>query len=311
MLSMTSFVDRRLWRCRRFRLPCRGLVAVVVAGLIIASTTGAAPQDGDRPLPEPEAFLERVRTQTLTDQFLLSQYTFIEKRTRVAKGKPDEVTTEVRQVYPAADPDKTYRRLLSVNGEPLGEKEIEEQDRARKDQLAKRARKLVDEAVSERDKRLQEAAEARDEEEELFDEILTLFDFRLVRREIVHGHPTILVSFTPRPDAKPGTRTGRMFSKARGQAWVSEGEYKIVRLEAETIEDVTIGWGVIGRLHKGSAVALQYRKVNDEIWLPAHSGVSGSGRKLLFRTFRFETRTEYSDYKKLTEETAAITALPQ
>ena len=102
MLSMTSFVDRRLWRCRRFRLPCRGLVAVVVAGLIIASTTGAAPQDGDRPLPEPEAFLERVRTQTLTDQFLLSQYTFIEKRTRVAKGKPDEVTTEVRQVYPAA-----------------------------------------------------------------------------------------------------------------------------------------------------------------------------------------------------------------
>ena len=95
---------------------------------------------------------------------------------------------------------------------------------------------------------------------------------------------------------------GKTARKARGHAWVSEADYKIVRLEAEIIQDITVGLGLIGRLHKGSTVALRYRKVNGEIWLPAEMRFSASGRALLFRTFRFETRTAYSDFRKATVE---------
>ena len=308
MVAKPSFLNRRLWRGRR---RYRRLAVVVSAGLLFVSTTRAAAQEGDRPLPEGAAFLEQVRTAALTDRLLLSQYTFIAKRTEVPNGQPEKARTEVHQVFPAADPDETYRRLLTVNGEPLGEGEIEEQDRTRREQLAKRARQLADEAVSERDRRLQDAAEARRDEQELFEDILTILEFRMVRREILDGHPTIIVSFTPRRDAKPRTSRGKLFSKARGHFWVSENDHKIVRLEAETIEDSTIGWGLIGRLHKGSIMAFQYRKVDEEVWLPAWSRFSLSGRALLFRTFKVEILTECFEHKKLTDQPRPITALPQ
>ena len=298
MVAKPSFLNLRLWRGRR---RYRRLAVVVSAGLLFVSTTRAAAQEGDRPLPEGAAFLEQVLTDGLTDRLLLSQYTFIAKRTEVPNGQPEKARTEVHQVFPAADPDETYRRLLTVNGEPLGEREIEEQDRTRREQLAKRARQLADEAVSERDRRLQDAAEARRDEEELFEDILTILEFRMVRREILDGHSTIIVSFTPRRDAKPRTSRGKLFSKARGHLWVSENDHKIVRLEAETIEDITIGWGLIGRLHKGSIVAFQYRKVDEKVWLPAWERFSLSGRALLFRTFKVEILTECFEHKKLTD----------
>ena len=308
MVAKPSFLNRRLWCCRR---RYRRLAVVVAAGLLFVGTTRAAAQDGDRPLPEQAAFLEQVRTHALTDRLLLSQYTFIAKRTEVPNGQPEKARTEVHQIFPAADPDETYRRLLMVNGEPLSEKEIEKQDRTRWEQLANRARQLADEAVSERDWRLQDAAEARRDEQELFEDILTIFEFRMVRREILDGHPTIIVSFTPRRDAKPRTSRGKLFRKARGHLWVSENDHKIVRLDAETIEDATIGWGLIGHLYKGSTVALQYRKVDEEVWLPVRSRFSLSGRALLFRTFKVEILTEYFEHNKLTHEPRPTAAVPQ
>ena len=181
--------------------------------------------------------LEQVRAHALTDRLLLSQYTFIAKRTEVPNGQPEKARTEVHQIFPAANPDETHRRLLTVNGAPLSEKEIEKQDRPRREQLAERARQLADEAVSERDRRLQDAAEARSDEQELFEDILATFEFRMVRREILDGHPTIIVSFTPRRDAKPRISRGKLFSKAHGYLWVSENDHKVVRFEGETIED--------------------------------------------------------------------------
>ena len=308
MVAKPSFLNRRLWRGRR---RYRRLGVVVAAGLLFVSTTRAAAQDGDRPLPEPAAFLEQVRAHALTDRLLLSQYTFIAKRTEVPNGQPEKARTEVHQIFPAADPDETYRRLLTVNGEPLSEKEIEKQDRTRREQLAERARQLADEAVSERDRRLQDAAEARSDEQELFEDILAIFEFRMVRREILDGHPTIIVSFTPRRDAKPRTSRGKLFSKARGHLWVSENDHKVARLEGETMEDGTIGWGLVGRLHKGSTMAFQYRKIDEEVWLPVRARFSLSGRALLFRTFKVEILTEYFEHKKLTDEPRSIAALPQ
>ena len=275
---------------------------ILMTGLAFGNTVWGAPDNEDSSLPEPAVFLEQVRKHAITDQLLLSQYTFIETRTRISKGEPDEVTTEVRQIYPAANPGDTYRRLLSVNGEPLSEKDVAKQVRKRRNQLAKRARELAGETITERGQRLKEAAQAQSEEKELFEEMLTLFDFQLLRRENLDGHSTIAVSFMPRPDAKPRTRRGTMFSKSRGLLWVSEEDYKVVRVEAETLEDVKIGWGLIAIMHKGLSFTLNYRKVNDEIWLPSHLRMLGSGRKFLFKSFRFERRTEYSDFKKLTED---------
>ncbi len=311
MRSMGSMAP---WPHRRGHRPC-GLVRTVLAvtgGLLaLAGTPTAAQDDGSRPLPDPETFLEQVRAHERTDRFLLSQYTYIEERTEMPRGRPDKATTELFQIFPAVDPEKTYIRLLAVDGEPLEPDEVEKQDRKRREQLVKRAERLAREGVSEWEKRRQEDMEARRSEGDLLEEILNIFDFRMVRREIIDGYSTIIVSFTPRRDAKARTRQGKLFKKARGHLWISEEEYRVVRVEAETIEDATFGFGLIGRLHKGSTFSFRFRKVNDEIWVPARTHLAGSGRAFIFRTFNFDTLVDFSDYQKLADPTTSITTLPR
>ncbi len=305
--SMDSLHSIVPWPRRR-GLPCR-LVLAVTGGLLALAATPTAAQDAARPLPDPETFLEQVRAHGRIDRLLLSQYTYIEERTEMPRGQPDKATTELRQIFPAVDPDQTYVRLLAVDGEPLEPDEVEKQDRERRKQLVKRAERLAREGISEWEKRRQEDVEVRRSEGDLLEDLLTIFDFQMVRREIVDGYTTIIVSFTPRRDAKPRTREGKIFRKARGHLWISEDEYRVVRVEAETIEDVTMGFGLIGRFHKGSTFSFRFRKVNDEIWLPARTHLTGSGRILLFRTFSFDTLINFSDYQKLAGPTTSIATL--
>ena len=283
----------------------------MTGGLLALAATPTAAQDGSRPLPDPETFLEQVRAHQGTDRLLLSHYTYIEERTEMPRGRPDEATTELVQIFPAVAPDQTYIRLLAVDGEPLEPDEVEKRDRKRREQLVKRAERLAREGVSEWEKRRQEEIEQRRSQGDLLGEILNIFDFRMVRREIIDGYTTIIVSFTPRRDAKPRTRQGKLFKKARGHIWISEEEYRVVRVEAETIEDATIGFGLIGRLHKGATFSFRFRKVNDEIWLPARTHLTGSGRDLLFRTFNFENIIDPLDYQKLAGPATSMTTLPR
>ena len=310
MVAMARMVPRPHWRGQR----PRGLVLAVLAvtgGLLALAATPTAAQDGSRPLPDPETFLEQVKAHARPDRLLLSQYTYVEERTEVPRGQPDKATTELVQIFPAVDPDRTYVRLLAVDGEPLEPDEVEKQDRKRREQLVKRAERLAREGISEREKRRREDIEVRRSEGDLREDILKIFDFRMVRREFIDGDSTIIVSFTPRRDAKARTRRGKIFKKARGHLWISEEEYAVVRVEAETMEDVTFGFGLIGRLHKGSTFSFRFRKVNDEIWLPARTHLAGSGRTLVFRTFSFDTVIDFLGYQKLAGPATSITTLPR
>jgi hypothetical protein len=50
-------------------------------------------------------------------------------------------------------------------------------------------------------------------------------------------------------------------------------------------------------------MVFQRRKINDEVWLPARSHFTGTGRILLLKGFRIDQETTFSDYKKFSVET--------
>ena len=89
----------------------------------------------------------------------------------------------------------------------------------------------------------------------------------------------------------------------RARVWIHELEYQLVKADLESVEDVTIGWGLLARLRKGTNVTLQRTKVNDEVWLPATLRVIGTGRTLIFRGFKIDSLTQWSDYKKFSVNT--------
>ena len=107
--------------------------AALSASLLLGSAALlAGDRPDDRPLPDARTFLDAVRKNLQSDDALLEQYTFTEKRTeRRMDGKGDvkKIKSETYEVYPSAEPGKMYRRLVARDDVPVPKAELDAQDR--------------------------------------------------------------------------------------------------------------------------------------------------------------------------------------
>jgi hypothetical protein len=254
------------------------------------------PQDA-APLPEPHAFLEQVRERLHSDEYLLDEYTFTERRTERrfdAKGRVKEEKHEVYEVYPSSRRRLTYRKLVARNGAPLPPEELAEQDRDYEKKAA-RAAAGGEAAEAKREKRRLERAQR---EREVVNELFRVYDIAIEGREVLDGRSAVIVSFSPRPGVKSSDRTGKMLQKFAGRAWVDEEDLQVVRAEAELLDTFSYGLGVFARLYKGATASFVRRKINGEIWLPARARFRGHARLLLVKGLRIDSESEYADYRK-------------
>ena len=123
-------------------------------------------------------------------------------------------------------------------------------------------------------------------------------------RETIDGEQTIVGTLTPNADAKPRTDDGKMMRHFQVRAWISENEYEVVRVELDAIDDLSIGWGLFARIHKGARATYQRRKVNNEAWLPADVTWTGTARVLLLKHLRERGKSQFFGYRKFSVGTS-------
>jgi hypothetical protein len=286
--------------------------ALVAFGSLLCLTLQSAAAVQDQALPDVQSFLAQTRKNLRTDRALLSQYTYLERRREVhltKLGKVELGAEQVLQVYPGLDPADTYRRLIEVDGKPRDPRVLEEEDRKHQKQVLDAMQKREHESPVDRQKREQRAAKDRKDDEDTLDDLMRVFTFTLVERQFRDGRPMIVVAFTPRPGAAPKTDDGRMMTKVKGRAWVSEPDHQVARVEFEMLEDMSLGV-VLGKVYKGTTASVERRLVNGEVWLPAEIRFKGAGRALV-RKFQIDSVVEYSDYKKFSVDTDTAFRLPK
>jgi len=273
-------------------------VARVVTGLSLLAAPFALAQQPPKPMPDTRAFLEEVRRNLASDETLLENYTFNEEyveRRLDSGGGLKKVKQELFQVYPSVEPGKVYRRLVAVDGRKLSDEELAEQDKKHEAKSERRLSRHAGEDEEERRARLEGDTE---KERDVVDEVFRMDDIRIAGRELIDGRPTIVVTFTPRPDYKPVTKGAKVIQKLDGRAWIDEEDKQLVRLEGRLLENVGVGPAKLARLQKGATAWFQRRKVNNEIWLPAEARFTGAAKVFLFFGGRMELQSRYSDYKK-------------
>jgi hypothetical protein len=254
-----------------------------------------------RPLPELNTFLDRIKANLKSDRLLLCQYTYnMKSSTRYLdkEGRVKKIEIREYEVYPSLDEDMAYERLISENGRPLDDGKLQEQDRKYKKKADARVRKLADERKSDQEERLANEADESRKERETIEDLLKLYEFTLLSREMIDSHSAIWIEFTPKSQYRPQTKDGNILKKLRGRALVSDTDYQVIRVDVELIEDLSFGLGLLARMHKGATLRFMRRKINDEIWLPAEFGFSGSARVLLLKQLRVESTSIFSEYKK-------------
>jgi len=276
---------------------CLLVFAVLAPNFLVAQDNSQQPE---QPLPDFDRFLAEIKSRLRMDQTLLRNYTYEQRNTQKhldKNGRVKKIETRLYEVFPADDPQLTYRRLMEKDGKPVPEKELKEQDRDYEKRRAKREKKLAKRSAEEENK-------AKKEEEEAIEEAFRIFEIAMEARETINSRPAIRFAFRPKPGAKAKSDEGKILLKFAGHAWFDEARYEIVRVELEAIDDVSIGFGVLAKLHKGAKGRFERRLFNDEVWLPFSSQFSGNLRLMLFKSMRMEVTDEFFDYRKFSVETS-------
>ncbi|HYX22118.1 MAG TPA: hypothetical protein VFA98_14850 [Thermoanaerobaculia bacterium] len=287
------------------RFLLRAALPVLIA---CAGSTLLADDRDARPLPEPRAFLDEVRRNIRSDDALLEQYTFTEKRIEKrldGNGGVKKIKTETFEVYPSAEPGKMYRRLVARDDVPIPAKELAAQDRKQEErtELSEKRRAAEDDAA--RARRAAQEAQERREEQQVVDEVFRMDDIHVEGRESLNGRSTVVLSFGPRPGYKPVTGAAKVIQKLAGRAWVDEQDRQLVRIEARLLENLGVGPARLARLQKGAQTYFVRRKVNDEIWLPAEARFTGAAKVLLLFGARVDAIFQYGNYRKFSVSTDA------
>jgi hypothetical protein len=271
----------------------------------------ATPAAQDRPLPDFNTFAAQVRTHLATDEERQSGYMYIERRTEQTldgSGKVKDQKVSVFEVYPGLPGQDRYRRMIEEAGKPVPAATLAKNDRKRQEEVEAYAKRIA--TPQTRQKEEQQREKERQELRAAIDDLFRIYDIRLVRREPLEGHDTILATLMPKPGVKPQTDDGQIMQHFKARAWVSEADYELVRIEIEALDDLSFGWGLLARVHKGTVATYQRRRVNNEIWLPAQVTWTASARVLLVKPMRLRGSAEYSGYRKFTVDTSTTYASP-
>ena len=183
--------------------------------------------------------------------------------------------------------------MLKRNGEPLSPDE----SRKQQEKLDKNVAKLQQETPEQRQRRLAEYEKQRLRDRAFLREIPDAYDIRMEGDARIDGHDVWVITGTPRRDYHPKDREAKALQKIRAKLWVDKSNYQWVRLEAETMGTISFGL-FLARLNPGAKVVFEQTRVNDEVWLPKHMFLKGTGRLGLLVRVAMDEDITWSDYRK-------------
>ena len=268
----------------------------------------APPGSGVEAVPTPSAdqirdLIRRAADRDLENDKRQRDYTYVEREQENRLGGKGQVasseskTHDVMELY-----GEQVERLIAKDDKPLSSKDAAKEE--------ERIQKLIDERKNEseddRRKRLEKEEKDREQAREFVKEITDAYNFRFAGMERVEGREVYVIDADPRPGYEPRRREAKLLPKFRFRVWIDKADEEWVKLDAQCIVTVSVGW-FIARVHKGSRVLIEQTRVNDEVWLPKREYLSGSGRIGLVKRVAEDQEITWSDYKKFRVDSKVIT----
>ena len=165
----------------------------------------------------------------------------------------------------------SVKRLVQRNGKPISSEESAEVQR-NLDQFIRDPAKLA---------KQRKDGEADDKSAA---ELLGIMPQAFVWKLMKTTDKNALLSFAPNPDFRPPDMEARVMSSMAGEVLVERAQHRIVTLSGRLTQDVTIGFGLLGRLRAGGTFRVERREVRPGLWQITETHVHIDGKALLFKT---------------------------
>jgi hypothetical protein len=248
------------------------------------------------------ALIRQVADKDIENDKKQNDYTYIQREEEhKLDGKGEVKSSESRTHEVMVLYGEQVQRLIAKDDKPLSEK-----DTAREEE---RIRKLTDkrknETEEQRKKRMETEEKDREDARKFVGEVADAYNFQLMGVENLDGRETYVINAEPRPDFQPHFKEAKVLPRFRFRAWIDQSESQWVKLDAECIDTVSVGW-FLARIHKGSRLLIDQTRVNDEVWLPRHVAIKLDVRVALLKNFNLEADVTYRDYRKFRTDTKIV-----
>jgi hypothetical protein len=178
----------------------------------------------------------------------------------------------------------SVKRVILKNGQPLTEAETRAEDE-RVQRFIHDPEKLA--------KQKRDGVQDGRNAEELLNMLPEAFTWKVVSEDA----QKFTLHFDPNPNFSPPNMQGRVLGTMAGTLVVNKAQHRIETISGKLTQDVTIGWGLFGRLREGGTFRVERREVATGLWQIVETHVHIEGKALFFKTIgeqQDEVQTEFT-----------------
>ena len=261
---------------------------------ILCLLSAAVPQTtapaNPSPTPLPESANEYVR------QMIENELTHLKNdhtHWRYHHHREDEKNNYDRDVIETVQ--GSLARTLLLWGKPLTA------DQRQKDE--ERMRKLV----SDPEEQAQRAKREKDDDEKI-EKMLRAVSQAFIFKYEGEQDGLLRLSFVPNSRWDPPSLELKIFRSLRGNLWVDRGANRLAGIDGTLFEDVSFGWGILGRLYKGGTFKVSQRDVGEGHWTTVSEEINMTGRAVLFKTITRKQSELLTDFTRVPDTTTMTQA---
>jgi hypothetical protein len=219
---------------------------------------------------------------------------------RLLDGSGNVKRHELRTVDVIMVDGSPYRRLVKRNDQPLPPDEEKQQQ----EDFRRGVDERHNETPEQRRQRIDEWQRKRQERQNDMNEVPNAFDFRLIGEDVMDGVPVWVVEGTPHAGYKPKSKSSAYFLKMSGRIWVTKSDYHAVKIDAVTLDTISIGAFLL-RIAQGGHLGVEFSRMGENLWLPRHATITGSARVFFVKGYHLDADYTFSDYRRAPSTMAA------
>jgi hypothetical protein len=165
----------------------------------------------------------------------------------------------------------SVRRLIMKNGRPLTAAEAKAED--------ERVQRFIHDPEKLAKQRRDGAQDGKNAEE-----LLKMLPEAFLWKVQSDDAQRITLHFDPNPNFSPPDMQGRVLGAMAGTLVVHKAQSRIETISGKLTQDITIGWGLLGRLRQGGTFRVERREVAPGLWQIVETHVHIEGKALFFKT---------------------------
>jgi hypothetical protein len=261
---------------------------IAAVALCVSAFAGAVQTDKPALPTSPDVLVRQVVNNELKESQDPNALFSFKQRTEKPKG------TTVKQMVET--PDGLIGRVVSKNNQPLSPDEQKAEDA--------RVNRLLDPSQMQ-DKR----KEQKEDEERTRTMVRAMPDAFIYKYQGTepgkNGSELVKLHFTPNPNFNPPSRETLVYQGMEGDMWIDARAMRMAKIDGVMMRDVTIGWGILGRLDKGGRFIVEQGEVSKGHWDTTKLALDFTGKALIFKSIRIKSTDTFSDFRPIPKMSVA------